>query len=101
MSFASVYHQVPWKEKYEQCLSTTPEEVEEALEGSGHPLARFERLISPAAGDYLEALCQLSQFITQQRFGKVIRLFAPEVISVCEENRDIRTMKLVILGLMF
>ena len=74
MSFASVFHQVPWKERYEQCLSTTPEQVEEALEGSSHPLARFERLISPAAGDYLEALCQLSQSITQQRFGKVIRL---------------------------
>ena len=81
MSFASVFHQVPWKDRYEQCLSTTPEQVEEALEGSGHPLARFERLISPAAGDYLEALCQHSQSITQQRFGKVIRLFAPLYLS--------------------
>jgi 2-iminoacetate synthase len=41
----------------------------------------FATLLSPAAGDLLEPLCRRSQGLTQQRFGKVIRLFAPLYLS--------------------
>lgn len=41
----------------------------------------FANLISPAASENLAALCARSQKITQQRFGKVIRLFAPLYLS--------------------
>ncbi len=44
-------------------------------------LEDFGHLISPAAGRELEALCQRSQTLTQQRFGKVIRFFAPLYLS--------------------
>src|SRR5258706_2154625 len=39
------------------------------------------QLISPAAGRMLDLVCARSQAITRQRFGKVIRLFAPLYLS--------------------
>jgi 2-iminoacetate synthase len=54
----------------------------------GHALARttlslsdFACLISPAAAASLEEMGQRAQRLTQQRFGKVIRLFAPLYLS--------------------
>jgi 2-iminoacetate synthase len=44
-------------------------------------LEDFARLISPAATELLEPLCRRSQQLTRQRFGKVIRLFAPLYLS--------------------
>ena len=44
-------------------------------------LSDFASLLSPASGEHLEALCRHSQAITQRRFGKVIRLFAPLYLS--------------------
>jgi 2-iminoacetate synthase len=44
-------------------------------------LADFAHLLSPAAAELLEPLTQKSQRITQQRFGKVMRLFAPLYLS--------------------
>ncbi len=44
-------------------------------------LADFATLLSPAAGAELESLCRKSQAITRQRFGRVIRLFAPLYLS--------------------
>src|SRR5207247_1714332 len=41
----------------------------------------FAQLSSPAAAEMLEGLCRRSQALTQQRFGKVIRLFAPLYLS--------------------
>src|SRR5256885_6946517 len=41
----------------------------------------FAHLISPAAMQLLEPLSARSQQMTQQRFGKVIRLFAPLYLS--------------------
>jgi len=52
-----------------------------ALAGSLRGLDRLTALLSPAASKRLEELGQLSQAITQQRFGKVIRLFAPLYLS--------------------
>src|SRR4029078_9857405 len=43
--------------------------------------AHVAPLLSPAAGELLEVLCRPSQSITRQRFGKVIRLFAPLYLS--------------------
>jgi len=44
-------------------------------------MQRFVALISPSAEGHLESICQMSRSITQQRFGKVIRLFAPLYLS--------------------
>jgi len=44
-------------------------------------LTDFACLVSPAALEFLEALSVRSQKLTQQRFGKVVRLFAPLYLS--------------------
>jgi 2-iminoacetate synthase len=44
-------------------------------------LAGFAALISPGAAALLEPMCRRSQTLTRQRFGNVIRLFAPIYIS--------------------
>src|SRR5258708_11226909 len=51
------------------------------MEHSNLSLAGFAQLISPAAAGLLETLGRRSQQMTQQRFGKVIRLFAPLYLS--------------------
>lgn len=51
------------------------------MEEPGSGARRFGRLISPAAGQYLEVLCERSRSITRQRFGNVVRLFAPLYLS--------------------
>jgi 2-iminoacetate synthase len=59
----------------------TPDAVAESLNRDHLELKDFANLISPAGADYLESLCRRSQQLTQQRFGKVIRLFAPLYLS--------------------
>lgn len=44
-------------------------------------LADFAGFLSPAAGEQLEAMARRAQALTRQRFGKVIRLFAPLYLS--------------------
>jgi len=44
-------------------------------------LADFATLISPAASEFLEHMGRRSHAMTKQRFGKVIRLFAPLYLS--------------------
>src|SRR5262249_23387953 len=60
---------------------TATESVCQSLEKTQRDLEDFGRLISPAAGEHLEALCRSSKRLTQQRFGKVMRLFAPLYLS--------------------
>ena len=55
--------------------------MRESLRKDKLSLADFAALISPAAGGVLETLAQRSQALTQQRFGKTIRLFAPLYLS--------------------
>ena len=59
----------------------TGDSAREAMTRPRLSLADFAQLISPAAGELLEPLCRRSQTITRQRFGKVIRLFAPLYLS--------------------
>ncbi|MHC5139036.1 MAG: 2-iminoacetate synthase ThiH [Planctomycetota bacterium] len=47
-------------------------------------LQRLMRLISPAAGKYLEPMAQQARQLTIQRFGRTIQLYAPLYVSnVC------------------
>ena len=55
--------------------------VRESLSQPRLSLADFAHLISPAAAEHLDLLSQHSHQLTQQRFGKVIRLFAPLYLS--------------------
>jgi 2-iminoacetate synthase len=58
-----------------------PERVGRVLTAGAPSLEDFAALLSPAAGARLEELCVRSQALTRQRFGKVIRLFAPLYLS--------------------
>ena len=64
-----------------QARFATGEEVRAVLARSSHTFADFSTLLSEAATHHLEKLSQLSQRVTQQRFGKVIRFFAPLYLS--------------------
>src|SRR6266545_7037490 len=81
MSFVAEFNALPLATLVKRSLSASPTTVLEALAKPRPSLADFAELISPAAGEFLETLCRKSQALTQQRFGKVIRLFAPLYLS--------------------
>jgi len=62
-------------------MGTRTPAVAESLGRNGLTLADFAGLISPAGAGLLEPMCRRSQALTQQRFGRVIRLFAPLYLS--------------------
>ena len=81
MSFVAEFNTVPLESLEHAARMTSMEDAREALGKTHLGLADFAKLISPAGGHLLESLCQRSQALTQQRFGKVIRLFAPLYLS--------------------
>src|SRR5438874_643692 len=81
MSFVAEFNALPLEALLRRSSSATPESVREALARSRPTPTDFAELISPAASGLLETLCRRSQTLTQQRFGKVIRLFAPLYLS--------------------
>jgi 2-iminoacetate synthase len=81
VSFAREFQSLPLAALVKASLSATSESVGEVLGKPRLSLADFALLLSPAAGEALEALGQRAQQLTRQRFGKVIRLFAPLYLS--------------------
>ena len=81
MSFVDTFNQLPLERLLHSSMQASVDEVDQSLNAKNPGLSDFAKLISPAAADYLEPLSRQSQAITQQRFGKVIRLFAPLYLS--------------------
>ena len=81
MSFVGVFDALPLPSLLGIARESDRAAVEVLLQRGCSGLPDFARLLSPAAGDILETLCQRSQALTRQRFGKVIRLFAPLYLS--------------------
>ena len=81
MSFVAEFNSLPLEALVKKSLSTSAAAAREAVGKEKFSLADFAALISPAAGELLETLCARSQKMTQQRFGKTIRLFAPLYLS--------------------
>ena len=81
MSFVSEFNSLPLAELVKKSLATSTAAAREAAGKSKVNLADFAALISPAAAENLEAMGQKSHTMTQQRFGKTIRLFAPLYLS--------------------
>ena len=79
--FKDIYDQYKWDEVKESILAKTSVDVEAALENKNRTLEDFKALISPSAEPYLEQMAQLSNQLTQQRFGKTIQMFAPMYLS--------------------
>jgi len=81
MSFVAEFNSLPVSTLVQKSLDTDTATARACLAKSGLSLRDFAHLISPAAAAALEALSRRSNQLTQQRFGKVIRLFAPLYLS--------------------
>ena len=81
MSFVSGFNSLPAQSLAQRSLAAGAAAVRESLAKSRLSLADFANLVSPAASEFLEHLGRRSHTMTQQRFGKVIRLFAPLYLS--------------------
>lgn len=81
-SFEDIFALYHWDEVLASIYSKTAYDVKRALTlKSKHILEDFKALISPAAAPFLEEMAQLSQRITQKRFGKTIQLYVPLYLS--------------------
>jgi len=81
VSFVAEFNALPVQSLVKHSLDADANAVRASLSKSKLSLTDFANLISPAAGEMLETLSLRSQKLTQQRFGKVIRLFAPLYVS--------------------
>ncbi|MCL4787414.1 MAG: 2-iminoacetate synthase ThiH [Verrucomicrobia bacterium] len=81
MSFVSEFNALPLLSLVKRSREVGSAAVRESLVKSSPTLTDFAQLISPAGVEFLETLGRRSQQLTQQRFGKVIRLFAPLYLS--------------------
>jgi len=81
MAFSAEFDHLPWETWKDAAATATVRDVQSALDGAGSPLVRFARLVSAPAGEFLEPMCQASRRLTLQRFGKVMRFFAPLYLS--------------------
>jgi len=81
VSFTDTFNALGVHDRVARSCATELAQVRSSLVRPRLTLADFERLISPAAGKVLEELCQRSGALTRQRFGRVIRLFAPLYLS--------------------
>lgn len=79
--FREVFERYNWDEVQSDIYAKTAADVERALSKNRRDLEDFKALISPAAAPYLEQMAQLSNKITQKRFGKTVQLYAPLYLS--------------------
>jgi 2-iminoacetate synthase len=81
VTFVSEFNALPLAALVKRATSASLTVARASLGQSQPSLADFAHLISPAAGELLEAMGGRAQTLTRQRFGKVIRLFAPLYLS--------------------
>jgi len=81
VSFVSEFNSLPLDTLVKKSLATGTSAAREAAGKNKFSLADFSVLISPAAGELLETMGRRAHLMTQQRFGKTIRLFAPLYLS--------------------
>ena len=81
MSFVAEFNSLPLGALVKKSLAAGADAAREAAGKSKISLTDFAALISPAGGELLETLGRRAHLMTQQRFGKTIRLFAPLYLS--------------------
>ena len=81
MSFVEQFDQLPINTHCGKAQEASKTEVDAALARRDPGLGDLAALLSPAAAGQLERLAKRSNQLTQQRFGRVIRLFAPLYLS--------------------
>jgi len=81
VSFVSEFNSLPLAALAKRSQATGSAAAREAMAKAKLSLTDFAALISPAATELLELMGRRAHATTQQRFGKVIRLFAPLYLS--------------------
>jgi 2-iminoacetate synthase len=81
VSFVSEFNSLPLAALLKRSQTTALAAAREAMGKSKMSLTDFAGLISPSASELLEPMGRRAHTLTQQRFGKVIRLFAPLYLS--------------------
>ena len=81
MSFVGYFEQLPIDALCIRARDASAEEASTALAKHDLSLADLAAILSPAAADQIEHLARRAHQLTQQRFGKAIRLFAPLYLS--------------------
>jgi|TARA_Y100001968_G_scaffold208325_2_gene191450 2-iminoacetate synthase len=81
VSFVGYFEQLPIDALCSRARDASAEEASTALAKHDLSLADLAAILSPAAADQIEHLARRAHQLTQQRFGKAIRLFAPLYLS--------------------
>jgi 2-iminoacetate synthase len=81
VSFLAQFDRLPIADLLARAHTAGPAEVRAALAQDPRSLAGFAALLSPAAGEFLPELARRARALTLQRFGRVVRLFAPLYLS--------------------
>jgi|TARA_B100000959_G_scaffold67210_1_gene71337 2-iminoacetate synthase len=81
VSFVGQFDRLPTDALWSRSRDASAAEVSAALDRRDPGLADLASLLSPTAAGQLEPLAMRAHQLTQQRFGKVIRLFAPLYLS--------------------
>jgi 2-iminoacetate synthase len=81
VSFVTEFNKLPLAALVQRSLTASTQAARASMDRPHLLLDDFACLISPAGAELLEPLSRRSQRMTQQRFGKVIRLFAPLYLS--------------------
>lgn len=81
MGFSQEFPGIPLMRFVQRSLVTDRFAFERALLGTASSLERFAALIAPVGQEHLENLARESSRLTRQRFGKVMRFFAPLYLS--------------------
>jgi 2-iminoacetate synthase len=81
VSFVAEFNSLPAESLVKHALDADANSVRASLSKSKLSLNDFANLTSPAASELLEPISVRSHQLTRQRFGKVIRLFAPLYLS--------------------
>jgi 2-iminoacetate synthase len=81
VSFVSEFKSLPLASLVKRSLAAGTSSVRETIGRPRLSVGDFANLISPAGGECLETMGRRARAMTQRRFGKVIRLFAPLYLS--------------------
>src|ERR1019366_297992 len=85
--FTELFNTYNWNETKQSIYDKTKADVEHALNKTAkRDLEDFKALISPIAASYLEPMAELSQRLTQKRFGKTIQMYVPLYLSNACQN---------------
>ena len=83
MSFVEAFNALPLKSLLQISRESSQDQALKSMHAQRKSIRDFASLLSPEAKsqEFLAQMCAESQTITQRRFGKVIRMFAPLYVS--------------------